>query len=71
MIVAIEISPEYVISAEEGAIGLEEIASKIAGLLFVTTTPFRDILTLLDTEHSRVTANSSAGYECCCGPVLD
>ena len=69
--VTIYVSPEYVVSAEEIVTGLEEAASNIAGLLLLTTTPEPAILTLLATEHSRVTNTISAWYERCCGTVLD
>ena len=71
--VTINVSPEYVVLTEEGVIRLEEAATNIAGLLLqiVTATPELAILTLLVTEHSRVTNTISAGYERCCGLVLD
>ena len=71
--VTINVSPEYVVLTEEGVIRLEEAATNIAGLLLqiVTATPELAILTLLATEHSRVTNTISAGYERCCGLVLD
>ena len=70
--VTIYVSPEYVVSAEEGVIGLKKTASIIAGLLLVTVTPVRVPLTLLATDQSRLTIwLRGAGYERCCGPVLD
>ena len=66
--VTIYVSPEYIIRAEEGVIGLEETASNIAGLLPpVTATPGLAILTLLATDQARGTT----GYERCCWPGLD